>query len=79
METKFQYLIKSRKFWAVVLAVLLMVGAAYIPSFPLTQSQVTNLVYVLIAYILGTAIEDSGVMKNAAGDSSPAGEDLKNG
>ncbi len=60
MQDKLKYLLQSRKFWAVILAVALVLGRAYAPDFPLTQAQVSNLIYVLIAYILGTAIEDQG-------------------
>ena len=60
MENKFNYLIKSRKFWAAVLAAALVLGSVYMPGFPLNQDQVSKLIFVLIAYILGTAIEDNG-------------------
>ena len=60
MENKLTYLLQSRKFWAVVLAIALILGRAYAPNFPLTNEQVSYLIYVLIAYILGTAIEDNG-------------------
>ena len=60
MESKLSYLLKSRKFWAVVLAVMIIAGYSLLPHFPLSSEQVSYLVYVLIAYIIGTAIEDQG-------------------
>jgi len=49
---------KSRKFWAAVAAVLLAVAQEFIPDFPLDPGQFENVVLVLVAYILGTALED---------------------
>lgn len=60
MQSKLIYLLKSRKFWAALVGLALIVLRAFKPDFPLDEEAVTNLVYVLIAYILGTAIEDSG-------------------
>jgi mannitol-specific phosphotransferase system IIBC component len=60
MDDKLKFLLKSRKFWAVIMAVLIVAGFAFMPNFPLTSEQVSYLVYVLIAYIIGTALEDQG-------------------
>lgn len=56
--TKFYDLLRSRKFWAAMTALVFMLVKAYKPDFPLDESEITNLVTVLAAYILGTAIED---------------------
>ena len=53
-------LLKSRKFWAAVIAFAFILLEEYVPDFPFTAEQVTNFVYVVIAYIFGTAIEDAG-------------------
>ena len=39
---------------------VLVLGSVYMRGFPLNQDQVSKLIFVLIAYILGTAIEDNG-------------------
>ena len=51
---------KSRKFWASVAGLLLVIIQEIIPDFPLTADQVTNVIYVLVAYIIGTGLEDAG-------------------
>ena len=53
-------LLGSRKFWAAVIGLGLIVAKAYKPDLPVSEEQVTSLVYVLVAYILGVAIEDGG-------------------
>ena len=60
-------LLGSRKFWAAVVGLVLIVAKAYNPDLPVTEEQITSLVYVVIAYILGVAIEDGG---RAAGGQS---------
>ncbi|MEA4907165.1 MAG: hypothetical protein VB089_06090 [Anaerolineaceae bacterium] len=53
-------LLKSRMFWAAIIGLLFMVVKAFYPAFPLEEDQVTNLVMVLVAYILGEAVEGGG-------------------
>jgi hypothetical protein len=55
---KLRQLLGSRKFWAAVAALGIVVMKAYKPDFPVTEEQLSNLLYVIIAYIMGTAIED---------------------
>ena len=52
-------LIKSRKFWAAIAGLVLVVIQALMPDFPLDGEQVTNVIFVLVAFILGTGLEDS--------------------
>jgi len=58
MDNKFLALLKSRKFWAAVVALVFVFLNAYVPNFPLGEDAVLNLVLTIVAYILGTAIED---------------------
>lgn len=51
---------RSRKFWAAFVGTLFVFLEVYMPAFPLTADQVTNVVYMLIAYIIGVAIDDAG-------------------
>lgn len=55
---KLKQLLASRKFWAALVGLALVIVKAYRPDFPLAEEQVTHLVYVLAAYILGVALED---------------------
>jgi hypothetical protein len=51
-------LLKSRKFWGAIAGVLIVVLTAVIPDFPLDADQVSNVIYVIVAFILGTGLED---------------------
>lgn len=55
---KFIRLLKSRKFWAAIAALVLVIIQAFIPDFPLDEEQVTKVGVVLVSYIIGTAIEE---------------------
>ena len=55
---KFKMLLGSRKFWAALIGLVLLIVKAWDPEFPLAEDQLTGIVYVLVAYILGTGIED---------------------
>ena len=55
-------LLKSRKFWAAVVGLGLVVIKAFRPDFPLGEEQLTQLVWVLVAFIIGTGLEDSGAL-----------------
>ncbi len=57
---KLGYVLRSRKFWAAVVGVFFVVMESFNPDFPVSPEQLTNLVYLLIAYILGVAIDDAG-------------------
>ena len=49
---------RSRKFWAALIGTIFVVLDEFVPAFPLEAEQVTNIVYVLVAYIIGVAIDD---------------------
>lgn len=55
---KLKQLLVSRKFWAAVVGLVMVVVSAYSPNFPLSEEEVARFVYILIAYITGTALED---------------------
>lgn len=56
-------ILKSRKFWAAVVGLIFSVLAVVAPNFPLNEEAVSNAVSLLVAYILGVALED-GLSKN---------------
>jgi hypothetical protein len=56
-------LLKSRKFWTAVVGVLVIVIHNLDPNFPLSDAEVTNIVYVLVAYLIGTGLEDSAPVR----------------
>jgi len=55
---KFKLLLGSRKFWAAVFGLVIVIVKAFYPDFPLEADQLTAVVAVLVAYILGVALED---------------------
>jgi hypothetical protein len=55
---KLKLLLASRKFWAALIGLFLIILKAWKPDFPLAEEELTNIVYVLVAYIMGTGIED---------------------
>ncbi len=58
--SKLKLLVSSRKFWAALTGLLLVIIKAYRPDFPLSEEQLVGVVGVLVAYILGVAVEDAG-------------------
>ena len=55
---KLKGLLKSRKFWAAIVGLGLIVFEAYDPkALPFDAEQVTNVVYILAAYIVGVALD----------------------
>lgn len=58
--SKFMNVLHSRKFWAAVVGTLFVILEEFIPGFPLTADQVSSVVYMIVAYIIGTAVEDAG-------------------
>jgi len=55
---KLLLLLKSRKFWAAIVGLVLMIVKVFAPEFPLSEDQVLPIVLLLASYILGTALED---------------------
>lgn len=56
--SKLKLLLTSRKFWTALIGLALVIIKAYQPDFPLAEDQLSSVIYVLVAYILGTGIED---------------------
>ena len=71
-KSKLALLFASRKFWAALIGLVLIIVKAYRPDFPLTADQLTGIVVVLVGYILGTAVEDHGAQRSIPSkDSAP--------
>jgi len=51
---------KSRKFWAAIVGILVMILREIVPTFPIPDDQVSNVIMLIIAYIIGVAVEDAG-------------------
>jgi hypothetical protein len=59
LSPKFKALVSSRKFWAAVVGLAFVIAKAYYGSnLPLSEDNVTNIVYLLMAYIVGTALDN---------------------
>lgn len=56
--SKFTLLLTSRKFWAALVGVFMVILTHYVPDFPIPEDQILALVLVIVSYILGTAVED---------------------
>jgi hypothetical protein len=56
---KIYELLASRKFWAALVGLGIIILKAFRPDFPISEEEITNLVAVLAAYILGTAISNA--------------------
>lgn len=55
---KLKGLLKSRKFWAALVGLVVLVVKEFSPDFPIDAEQLAGMVYLLAAYILGVALED---------------------
>ena len=53
-------LLRSRNFWAAFIGTVIVALDELVPGFPFSAEQVTNIIYILAAYIMGTAIDDAG-------------------
>lgn len=70
MDPKLKALLTSRKFWALIVGLALILVKAFRPDFPLTEDQLVPLVALLVTFILGVAVEDAG-RSIGAGPSQP--------
>jgi hypothetical protein len=58
MPAKLKYLLTSRKFWAALIGILMVILRNFVPNFPIADDQIVAVVVLLASYILGTAIDD---------------------
>ena len=65
MSPKLLSVFRSRKFYASLIGLAFLFVQAYAPSFPLGEDQIAQVVYLIVAYVLGTALED-GLSNRAA-------------
>lgn len=68
LPDKVKLLLKSRKFWTALIAVGLVALRAYKPDFPLTDDELTKIVLILAAFILGVGLEDAGAGAGKVGN-----------
>ena len=57
-SSKLSLVLRSRKFWAAAIGTIFVLLDELVPAFPLDAEQVTNIVFMLVAYIIGVAIDD---------------------
>lgn len=65
MPEKLKAILTSRKFYALVAGVALVAFKSFNPHIPLTEEDLTKIVGLIAAYILGTAVEDAKAKPNA--------------
>ena len=58
-SAKWKLLLQSRKFWAAVVGLALVIFRGFYPNFPVSDELLTKAVLLIIAYIVGTALEDA--------------------
>lgn len=58
----------SRKFWAALIAIIIIVAQSVVPDFKLDESQLVDLMIIVSAYIIGVGIDPgsgmAGVLKS---------------
>ena len=54
---KLKLLLTSRKFWAALIGLIVVCLKSFYPTFPLSEEQLTDLVYLIVAFIVGTGLE----------------------
>ena len=55
---KLNQMLRSRKFWAALVGLALVILKSFRPDFPVNEQQVTDFITVIAAYILGVALDD---------------------
>ena len=64
MKNKGNDLLKSRKFWAAVVAIAYCVIYQFWPDWPIPEETIVGVVATVVSYILGVALEDGLSKKN---------------
>jgi uncharacterized membrane protein YdjX (TVP38/TMEM64 family) len=59
-------LVKSRKFWATLAGLLVVIIRTFRPDFPLGDDQIVAIVLTLSAYTFGTGLQDSLIQTREA-------------
>jgi uncharacterized membrane protein YdjX (TVP38/TMEM64 family) len=59
---KLKAMLASRMFWAALVGLLMVVARAALPAFPLENEALTQVLYVIGAYIFGEAVEGGGAV-----------------
>ncbi|MFA5836187.1 MAG: hypothetical protein WC837_04440 [Bellilinea sp.] len=62
-------LFTSRKFWMTVLALLVIIISAFVPSFSIDQERGAGLAVIVVSYVIGVAVDPgpggwAGVLKS---------------
>jgi uncharacterized membrane protein YdjX (TVP38/TMEM64 family) len=65
VEDALHSLIRSRKFWASLVGLAILLLRALVPDFPIPDEQISAIILTLSAYIFGTGLQD-GLTKNTA-------------
>jgi uncharacterized membrane protein len=60
-EDKFKFMLKSRKFWVLVVSLVFAGINVFAPEFPITEDLILEILAVLNGYSIFTAVEDSKV------------------
>ncbi|MGB8251796.1 MAG: hypothetical protein WCF08_01160 [Anaerolineaceae bacterium] len=68
---KIKTLLTTRAFWAALVGLVLICLAGTLPGMPESSTEITQAVIVLAAYITGTAIEGSGVIRPPKNGGTP--------
>lgn len=63
---KWKILLASRKFWAAVVGLAVVLVKNWIPDLPIEADLVSKMIALIMAYILGVAVED-GLRARAGG------------
>ena len=64
-----KFLFTSRKFWMTVLALLVIIISAFVPSFSIDQERGAGLAVIVVSYVIGVAVDPgpggwAGVLKS---------------
>lgn len=54
-------LLRRKEFWAALVAMIMVILKAFVPGFPLSESQVLELVLAIVGLIIGISFSDVAV------------------
>ena len=69
-EDTLRALLRSRKFWAAVAGLLVILLEGLLPGFPLSEEQLTAAIITISAYIFGTGTQDGISRLRSAGSNA---------